>query len=635
MADGSTNQGTIVDPGTMLKIQGAIQAERGFAQAFSAGASPAVQAAYMRSADEKAKLAVQNIQNRYWKKEFEQILDTRVKPLQDRLVVAQKRYDQLMATTVMPTGKTVSPDEYQMKADSLGQGGPVQFKEIPGAGPITEKNKKPGEVIPQQPAAPNAALGKEIGAVEYQDALALVDPVSGQPVPLSSPRGINLWRDATKNFWGEYSSVNQELMQIMADYPGNPYADNYARSLMDNVIKQGNIATTGKADPLAAQQWMDERQAFEADQELKQQQVSTGAFELERREAGLDVSAREAEQLAQTDTSFAPLVGKKILGKFENNQPLTRQEKLEAASAVRTYRTLQEKQIAERVRSGVFNISPINLPNPSNWQSEMRTKDPVFKQYFGEEYANVVNNLRRDIANMSPEERRATLSNAGASTMDIEMFEQGETITPGMKNAFDALANGRDAIRISNDRAEIRRLPELEKQQPEVSNVIDQTIDDAIMQMKAEGLNPNEDLLRTDRYRVFFELVNGREAPIYSLEDLSAIYDPETLSQLDAVIRQQQEELNQRARGTAMPVTLPGLLPAKEKPKPEEIKVRTAGMETPRSRFEQALMQYEAEHPKAKKMREERLRKIRQKKAREKAFERLREKTPKHRFTLP
>lgn len=537
-----------IDTGTMLKMQGAMEAERGFGRMWSAGASETVKAAYMRSAEMKGALAAENIRNRYYKKEFEQILETRIKPLQERLSAAKALRDQTMATTTMPTTRTVSPEEYQERAEALGQAGPVQFQTVPG--PTGKKGEAAKQVIPQQPAAPNAALDKQIGAVESEDVLAVVDPVSGSPVPIASPRGISVWNKAENDFWGEYSAVNQELMQIMSEYEGNPYADRYAQSLIDSVIKQSNLATTGKADPLKAQEWMENRQQFEAEQETRQQGLQAGEFQIETAEAGLDVAVREAQQIVQTDPSFAALVGKPIMSKFKRGKSLTRREKFEAANAVRTYRDLQEKELARKrrqeERDRVFRIPSIDVPNPENWHPDMRADpgDPTYRQYFGEERADVINDQLIMVSQMSPEEQDDLLSGFGASTNDIAVFQEGlGTITPGMAKAFENMANKLETNNIANDRAFIRRLPELERRQSELARVIDQTINNAIDQIRASGGIPDEDLIRNNRYKVFFELIYGRRAP--ERGDFRTVRDVGDILSGRAVIKLYQPELEQ------------------------------------------------------------------------------------------
>ena len=97
--------GGAVDAGTQLAMQGAMEMERGSARAWSAGATAGVQAAYMQSAMQKGAMAAENIRNRYFKKEFEQIQEMRIQPLQDRLKAAQELRNNTLMMTTMPVAR--------------------------------------------------------------------------------------------------------------------------------------------------------------------------------------------------------------------------------------------------------------------------------------------------------------------------------------------------------------------------------------------------------------------------------------------------------------------------------------------------------------------------------------------------
>ena len=320
-------------------------------------------------------------------------------------------------------------------------------------------------------------LGDQLNALESKDQLAFMDPVSGQPIAVSSARGRQMMVEADKDFLGEYSTVNTEIMDVLAEYTGNPYADKMADALMGNIVKQGNVATTGQTDPASAQQAMEDRQMWESQQEIRQQAVEEGAFKVETREAGLDVSTRDAERLVETDPAFADLLGEKIIGKMQQGKPLTRQEKLETANAVRTHRTLQEKAIAQRARSKDFFISPTNVTNPENWEADMMVNDGAFQYYHVAEMASLQNAAKGDLMAMEPEDMESILRQFGAGDLEIQKAQEGLWADPVLSLALEAYANSTGAFQTANDRAWMRRMPELERQQPELGDEIDARFD--------------------------------------------------------------------------------------------------------------------------------------------------------------
>ncbi len=525
MANGS---GGAVDFGTSLQMQGAMTMERGLARMFSAGASETVKGAYQQSAMQKGALAAQNIRNRYFQTEFKQVLEARINPLNERLSAAKEARAAALQTTVMPVPSMLSAEQVQEKAELLGHG-KQELQAVPGA-PGADGSPSQ-EMVTQDIAAPNPALsGPELGAVEYEEILALMDPTSGAPVPFSSARGIKLWQDIESDYWGEYAAVNQELMQVMSEYKGNPYADNYAQELMNQTIKQGNVATTGQGDPMQAQQMWEDRQTYEADMEAKQQglaagqqQIEQGVLSRQKDEAVIEVATRDAARALESDPRFESLLGSAIADKFESGQPLTQQEKFEAASAVKQYRAGQEAQIARAAKLPDFRFNSENLKNPENWRTVITRDKHAFPKFYAQAMKGAiqdkVTDISKNLRSDSPEAHQAQvaeLMKAGATPDDLALFNEGlGSRTPNLDAVIEGLASSPQAMQQANDIAFIRLLPEIERRQPQVADIIDQTIQGTIDTMRAHGLDVDEDLLWADRYRAFFESTYWELAPSY------------------------------------------------------------------------------------------------------------------------
>jgi hypothetical protein len=488
-------------------------------------------------------MAAQNIRNRYFKKEWEQIQEIEVQQHLDRLSAAEDTRRNTLLTTTMPVKRMVSPEEQSSRGLGIAAeqhaAGHGQVQSIPGA---PGRDGKPTQsTIDQPPPPPPNTMGdQEIGAVEAEDMLALMDPVSGTPIAVSSDRGISLIKNANSAYWGTYGEVMQNMMSIGVKYAGNPYADKFMSEVLGQVEKQASMSATGQTDPQAAQEWMEGRQQWEAEQSIRNQNVDRGRLALETNEADLQVAVRDADRLAGTDAAFRDLVGDKIVGKFESGEQLTRSESLEASSAVAKHRSLQEKAILQRVNQRVFTISTANLPNPSNWLPEMSTGDPTFKLYYNQAFQEAVANKLPEFRDMDPEFAGEKLLALGANPTEVQLFMAGGGAGPTVIEAIQTELSQTGEVQKAYDQAFLRRLPQLEKQQPELAGLIDQSIEQTIQEMRNLGYNPNEELLRTDRYRTFFESTYQRRAPDY--------HDPDTFYRLARTKDRQVAEADDRRR---------------------------------------------------------------------------------------
>jgi hypothetical protein len=479
---------------------------------WSAGASETVKAAYMQSASQKGALAADQIRQRYYKKEWEQIQATRITPLRDQLQAAKDAREKTLMSTVMPVPRTMQPGESAQMSSELGL-------DIPGAQTVVPGKKgKDGQVgastvatgAPQ--AAPNLAMqGETIGVTQHEDMLALMDPVSGVPVALGGPRGKSIVQNADSMFWGEYSRVTSSMMDTLGEYVGNPYADSMAENLIAEVIKQGNIATTGQTDPHDAERHMMDRQEFEADQEIKGQQIAEGKVQADTGAAEREIGAREAGGLIGTSKRFDDSLGSKIIGKYQTGKPLTKNEQFQAAAAARHERGLQEKQILARAKQDYYTIPPALAEIPQNWQGHMMTRDPVYQTFFGNAFADLANSKAGEINAMEPADREALIRAHGGGETDVLKAENQLWKDANLQIILKSITESSGASQKANDTAYIRRLPSLEAQDPNVATTIDATLDRFIAEARANGLDVDEERIRAQRYVPFVEATLGRD----------------------------------------------------------------------------------------------------------------------------
>jgi hypothetical protein len=481
---------------------------------WSAGASETVKAAYMQSASQKGALAADQIRQRYYKKEWEQIQSTRIGPLRERLEAAKALRAQTLMSTVMPVKSVKSIAEAGAEYTAAGLDTPPQQTVVPG------KKGKDGQVAastvvegaPQ--AAPNqAAQGEIMGAISVEEKLAINDPVSGTPIPIDTPRARSIIENADSAFWGEYSSVTSDMMDTLGEYVGNPYADGMADNLMQQVIKQGNIATTGQTDAGAAEDWMMKRKKWEADQEASSQTLQQGQFNLESNQAGLEVGARDAGSLLGSDEGFRDFLKPSIVAKMDSGTKLTRKELMEASGSAEHWRKLEQLQIKRAADSQVFKVPTEIMDIPQNWQSFMMTNDKAYGVYYGNAFADLANKQIGNLREMEPEDREKILRAFGASEIDVRKADANLWKDPNLTLIVKAITESSGAAQKANDAAYIRRLPEVEAndRSGDTARQIDATLDQFIEQARESGYEVDAERIRAERYVPFFEATNGRD----------------------------------------------------------------------------------------------------------------------------
>ena len=324
--------------------------------------------------------AAHAIRMRYFQKEFEQIQSLEVQPELDRLQAANAAMVAATKASVMPVPIIRSPEEIQQRQEAMGQG-TTNITTIPGApgGP----DGKPGapQVIEQPIAAPNLSMqGDTLGAVETKEQLAFINPETGTPIPIDSAAGIAHMQASHSAFGEVNASVQQSLMDIMARYAGNPFAAQYADSLMENLSKQSNLMTAGTSDPAKAQEWLEGRQKFDSDMETAELKQQEAQAENERAQGNRNALVQQARDSVMRGRAPSGL-GEKLVEKIRNGGDLTAQEEATVAAAQKMSQEAISKRAAAALKSGT-GIKPGNVSRGEFWQGDLMTGDsPVAKEY--------------------------------------------------------------------------------------------------------------------------------------------------------------------------------------------------------------------------------------------------------------
>lgn len=370
-----------------LKGIGARMMYSSLGRIFSTFEQGAAKAEHMRAYNEMGVEAAQNIRTRFYQEEWKQVQQARLKPLIDQLNELRASYEQASTIAVRPVPRGITPEEGEGIAQSMAR---------PGV-PIKSADGKTAAGPPDVP--PNVAvMPGQLGGVEMIDAPSVINPQTEQPIDINTPEGRSVLDKAVDDFWGGYANINTQMMDIIAEYQGNPFADAAAGSMIENVMRQAGQGVSGKTDP--------------RDQEAHWAQVQQQAAELEATQVGTtqgrmaisqaDAKREALEQAARTDVldpRKRGLYGDTLANKLLSEKPLTPNQSAKAAAIYRLDREREMADLRISKEAGVARIPTTILDNTGSWQSWMLDTDTTFNQYADENLSTYVNRFAAKIAN--------------------------------------------------------------------------------------------------------------------------------------------------------------------------------------------------------------------------------------------
>ena len=379
-----------VSEGTLMEVAGEQMMQGGLGTMFSAaqrgGQAAATRATFQKIGEENA----QNIRNRFYQKEMEQVKKMRIDPILERIKLAEREYQLKSSVKVRTIGKIEGYD-----AESIAKNAQLQAATAPPAPPQEVKSGSgetaKTEIMPGTPTpAPSQILtGDVMGGQSVTEGLSVLDPMdpTGQrAINATTAEGQSILDRHTADFWQIYSDANMELMDIFAEYAGNPFMDNAMRGLAEETMNQAGFGVTGQKTP--DEQVAFRRQVEDDDQArlLKREELATAR----KRNADFDTKARKTEGMTQAAgrRSFGLGVGSKDNTDEQNEA----EYKLEIAE--RTAKLKAEKN------DGLFRFPKAVIANPGSRTLASEVRDePKYKAYVKEELAGPIKDLMNEHAN--------------------------------------------------------------------------------------------------------------------------------------------------------------------------------------------------------------------------------------------
>lgn len=553
-----------------LVYQGQLQIASALANLYD---NPQASAAVVRGAEGAAERMAMAIRNRYYQKEFEMVRKTRIAPIMQGFNDDLELFRQRQAIAVRPVMRTISAVQGQEVAETL-QGGEPTIVEVP-TGKTNAEGKPVGQPVPQAaPPAPNPALQPgRLGAVETYDALSIIDPLTGLPVDIdNSARFAEIKNLNANDYWNSYQKRSLELMDVLGEYAGNPFADEAGRRFYEHIANMAGFAATAELNPDKQIEVMNARAKAKAETEklraeAEQQQLLTGmrrgALEGQAPLVRSDIAA-EPELLS----SLGPRQQQIVQGQ---GAPPNVEEMAGLgtfASGTLERRKLEDARLTERRRS--MAIPPELEGIPQNWEGHLVTRDErtsgLWKAHVQQHAATITSRLTGLVeaarsGNPAAESAlRDAFKRVQAPDTVVSKVLAGNWQDPEVVKFTEQLAMADPKItQDATDQALLIRLPEVAREQPNVAYGLDQATDALITDLRARGyiVTPEmEALLRADRTHSALTYLHGGREPSAGLKR-----DPEEQARvnqamtrineqrsIDAAAIEQQNEGTRRAQ---------------------------------------------------------------------------------------
>lgn len=474
---------------------GALKQQIGAGRAWSAFETGAAKQAHMAAYAQVGAEAAQNIRQRFYKKEWDQVKQLKIDPLIAQMQKAKAQYEYRTRRAIVPVPRTVTQEEGQARAMMSPQ--PMETKVPGGEG---QKDKTEVQMVPGQNLA--EAPG-QYGGTEIQDLMSIMDPATGQPVDFHSEMGQSINRRAVDDFWGAYGAISTQIMDVVSEYSGNPFADYAAGTMIEQVMKQAGQGVTGKSTPEEQELAWRERQKFDAGMEQHRAEMSKAALAEEQAIGERAGEVQAALALARTDERFAGYLKKSTLKKMEAGKQLTPQEDWEVIAAEKAYVQRQRADMVMAAEQGRTRLPQVILAEPTQWGGHLRMND--------EGYANIFDDLSQEVVVTSyqdmmadpeafiaadpnmPGEVRRHINAANFDDPRVTDYLKQTAVSPELQADFHATAT---ALRMS----------ELAQQDPRVQDEIDRRVAETRAQWVSEtGSVPESvDLMLATHPEAFF-----------------------------------------------------------------------------------------------------------------------------------
>lgn len=496
--------------GTELSAQAAQGFQNNLGRMLSVGQEPGVRQQVMQQHQDQGAKAAHTIRMRYFQEEFKQVQSMRVQPELDRKKDAFGLLQQTLDTQTRPVPRIKSNQELDAEMEAGGHT-QDQYSTVQ-VGTDGEGKPKVEPVLNRQPGQHGGYQGDSTGMVESTEVLSFTG-ADGRPIAVASPEGVSHRQAALTAFGQVNTSVMQNIMGIMGEYAGNPFASQYGMKLIEHLEKESSLAATGQADPQKGQEFLDQHEQREnaaAESDAKQQEME---------QANIAEQGVQNSLLQQARTNVEDLdLNASLKSKLLNDEELTPLQKATVAATQDRQNELLSKNASTAARR-TTGISQANLHNSQNYMNDLSTRDPVFQQDYGSNMADLQNGYMEKLRHRTQDELAEQFRQAGIAdhvSAANAFRNHGTFLNDDVEAYLEQMTSGQDFRDAANGMAMLNRLPSLEQEQPEVARQIDNTLDYVEENMRSyndslgEEAIPLEQLeqrvrdMRADRHRVFF-----------------------------------------------------------------------------------------------------------------------------------
>ena len=331
------------------------------------GQRPEIAGAVVGAAQQTAASAVQAMRQRYWQSEYKEFSKAYIDPAHQAMQEIQMNFDSETKVALRMIANPVSQADLQAEANAAVKAAP---------GPETDAKA----------SGPAGATPPGIGVMEYSEQPAMINPDSGAPIPMGTMDANEAITAAKGKALQASQAITMKLMDSMAEFPNNPFVQQAATKMFENLQQQLQYASTGRADAMEAAQLMMDRKESEAnvektyaESEVMRQETGIKG----KKEAGLDMAAiTEAAKMADI---YPKYYGDRLINKLENPESITPED----VAGMRAINEVTRDLYGKQVEAGLTETKRLRIiesgknVDSATFPSQIRGSDP-YKQALGE-----------------------------------------------------------------------------------------------------------------------------------------------------------------------------------------------------------------------------------------------------------
>jgi hypothetical protein len=468
--------------------------------------------------------AAQSMRERYYAKEYKQMVATQIIPLVQEKQEAEEIARAEQAISIQAVPRHLGQEEGAAIRD-VEQAGTTVAPEILSKGKTAEgKDKGQTQVAGVAEPTPNSALetpGQVAGTIFDPETPSYMDPITGVPVPIAGQRGQQIHQESMDKWLGAQNKIMLKMMDVLASYGGNPMASAALQKMIEDTSAMAGAAVTGRMDPMEQTEWYDNQAKTHAQTQALETESEQGQLQLQQAGAQIRAGAADALELANSDPEFRDMLGKrlqKLIDSGKGIEDMTSKQIQDLAAMASMHRDLQKEDLRKQAAAGMIAVAPARLGVPTTWMDHMGVNDERFIESKKVKFAELVQGIQGDvnkIQSYSQSEREKWFDELNVPSDVRGLIATGQTGEKPVKDWINRRVTGSEEFKDALGEAYMERLEHGMQEQPGLEEAILAHNEDWLAAYIAKfPTTPPETMeyMRTDVLGTHYRYAQGREA---------------------------------------------------------------------------------------------------------------------------